>query len=223
MPNIPILDRRTLLRAGVALAALPLVASLTPSPAHAALTAEDQQDIDRVEAYLNNLTTMQARFQQYSKQGGVAHGRIYLRRPGRVRVEYDPPVPVLLVSDGTMVTYYDSELDQRNQVPLSSSPLWFLLRQNVQLARDVTITGVQRAPGALKLSMYQTEEPDAGTVTLVFRDSPLELMHWYLKDAEGQEIQVALFDAAFDVELSNNLFGTPVTDRQKRGGGGADR
>jgi outer membrane lipoprotein-sorting protein len=219
--NFPSLDRRRLLQGAAVLAAAPLLA-LLPRAAAAAktLTAQDQEDVQRVEDYLNGLTTMQARFQQFSEQGGLAHGRIYLRRPGRVRVEYEPPVPVLLVSDGTMVTYYDSELDQRNQVPLSSSPLWFLLRPNVRLNRDVTITDVQRAPGGLKMSMFQSDEPDAGTVTLVFRDPPLQLMHWYLKDAQGQEIQVALFDTAFDVEISNNLFATPRTHRQQEGGGG---
>jgi outer membrane lipoprotein-sorting protein len=219
-----IFDRRTVLRGAAALGAAPLLGALALRPAVAAaagktLTAEDRQDVQRVEDYLNGITTMQARFQQYSEQGGLAHGRIYLRRPGRVRVEYEPPVPVLLVSDGTMVTYYDSELDQLNQVPLSSSPLWFLLRQNVHLERDVTVTDIQRAPGGLKMSMFQTGEPDAGTVTLVFRDPPLQLMHWYLKDAQGQEIQVALFDTQFDLQLSNNLFGTPRTRKRTQGGG----
>lgn len=226
MLTIPTFDRRKLLRLAAAAAAMPLIGTLASGPARAAktaakqLTAQDRQDIKRVEDYLNGIKSMQARFQQYSKAGGLAHGRIYLRRPGRLRVEYDPPVPVLLVSDGTMVTYYDSELDQRNQVPLSSSPLWFLLRQNVHLERDVTVTDIQRAPGGLKMSMYQTDEPDAGTVTLVFRDPPLQLMHWYLMDSQGQEIQVALFETAYDVELANNLFGTPRTERQKKGGGG---
>lgn len=219
MRKFPELTRRNLLQGAAALAVAPLLATLASRHAVAALTAEDQKDVKRVESYLNGITTMQARFQQYSEQGGLAQGRIYLRRPGRMRVEYAPPVPVLLVSDGTMVTYLDTELDQRNQIPLSSSPLWFLLRQNVELARDVTITDVQRAPGGLKMSMYQTDEPDAGTVTLVFRDPPLELMHWYLKDAQGQEIQVALFETSFGQELSNNLFATPRTERQTQGGG----
>ena len=212
-------DRRSVLRGVAAAAAAPLFGALSLRPAVAALSAADRTDVQRVEDYLNGITTMQARFQQYSKEGGLAHGRIYLRRPGRVRVEYEPPVPVLLVSDGTMVTYYDSELDQINQIPLSSSPLWFLLRQNVHLERDVTVTDIQRAPGGLKMSMYQTEEPDAGTVTLVFRDPPLQLMHWYLEDAQGQEIQVALFDTAFDLQLANNLFATPRTRKRAQGGG----
>ena len=64
----------------------------------------------------------------------------------------------------------------------------------------------------------QTDDPDAGVVSLVFRDPPLELLHWYLKDQEGQEIQVALYDTEFGVALANNLFQTPRTRRQSEGG-----
>jgi outer membrane lipoprotein-sorting protein len=181
------IGRRRLLKGAAALAAVPLFTALP--------------------AFIGT------RFQQFSEQGGLSRGYIYLRRPGQLRVDYDPPVPVLIVSDGLMVTYFDEELDQRNQVPLSSSPLWFLLRPNVRLNRDVTVSKVERAPGALRITMFQTEEPDAGTVSLVFRDPPLELLHWYLKDAQGQEVQVALYDTEFGIELANALFATPRIEK----------
>ncbi|MBX6323048.1 MAG: outer membrane lipoprotein carrier protein LolA [Rhodospirillaceae bacterium] len=215
--------RRRLLAGAAALAAAPLLGLVpafgaeTPAPTGTQLSARDQQDIDRVEAYLNGIKTMKARFQQFSQQGGLTRGWIFLRRPGQVRVQYDPPTPVVLVSDGTMVNYYDSELDQLNQVPLSSSPLWFLLRPNVRLNRDVTVNRIERAPGALKITLTQTDEPDTGAVSLVFRDPPLELMHWYIRDQQGQEIQVALYDTQFDVPLENALFQTPRTRRQREG------
>ena len=159
------LSRRSLLKGAGALAAAPLLPALArhalaaDTPTATQLSAQDQTDIGRIEAYLNQLKTMKARFQQVSQKGGVSHGWMYLRRPGQVRVEYDPPVPVLLVSDGTMVTYYDSELDQLNQVPLSSSPLWFLLRPEVRLNRDVTVSRLERAPGAIRITIVQTDEP----------------------------------------------------------------
>src|SRR5690606_14235092 len=68
-----------------------------PRPAAAALTGTDHADIQRVERYFNDVDTLKARFRQIAEDGGIAQGTIYLRRPGRMRVEYDPPVPVLLV------------------------------------------------------------------------------------------------------------------------------
>ena len=82
----------------------------------------------RIEAYLTGVKSLKARFQQFSQNGGLIYGNIYLRRPGRLRIEYDPPVPVLIVADGTWASFYDTELDQLNQAPLGSTPAWFLLR-----------------------------------------------------------------------------------------------
>ena len=85
----------------------------------------------------------------------------------------------------------------------------------MRLNRGVTVKTIERAPGAMRITIVQTDEPDAGVVSLVFRDPPLELMQWYMKDQEGQEIQVALYDTEFGVPLENSLFATPRTRRMK--------
>lgn len=191
--------------------------ALAAAPAKA-LTAEDRADLGRVEEYLNGIRSMQARFQQFSPNAGLAFGNIYMRRPGRLRVEYEPPVPVLLVSDGSLVSVYDSELDELNQLPLGSSPLWFLLRDPIRFDEAVTVTSVDRRPGALRVIMYQSSEPDAGTVTLIFADSPLELKNWTIVDSAGNEVTVGLFQVSLGVDLPNKLFGQPTTRRSQRGG-----
>ena len=71
--------------------------------------------IERVEAYLNSVKTLSARFLQIDAAGTVTHGQLYLRRPGRLRFEYDPPSPLLLVADGVWLILHDKELDQVNQ------------------------------------------------------------------------------------------------------------
>lgn len=209
------------LAAAAASAAVPMLprprAALAAEPAKA-LTDEDRADLARVEDYLNGIRTMQARFQQFSPNAGLAFGTIYMRRPGRLRVEYEPPVPVLLVSDGLVVSYYDSELDKLDQIPLGSSPLWFLLRDPIRFDSTVTITSVDRRPGALRIIMYQTSAPDAGTVTLIFADQPLELKNWTIRDPAGNEVTVGLFNVSLGGDLANRLFATPRTRRSQAGG-----
>lgn len=173
------------------------------------MTDEAKADIARVEAYLNQITTLRARFQQYSEDGGVVFGDIYIRRPGKMRVEYEPPVPVVLVADGMLVTYYDSELDQLNQVPIGQTPAWFLLRKNISLTDGITITELDKRPGALRVTMHQTNEPQAGSVDLIFGDQPLELRQWKIVDGAGKEVRIGLFDVRLGGELPNDLFATP--------------
>jgi len=217
------LTRRRLL-GGLAL--LPAAAlALGPALAAAAdapmsLSDEDRKDLGRVAAYLDGIKSMSSRFQQVAQGGGLSFGKIYLRRPGLLRVEYEPPVPVLLVSDGTWVDYYDSELDQLTQIPLDQTPIWFLVQQTIAFSSKIAVTSIERSPGAIRLSLYQTANPDAGSASLTFADDPLALKQWIIRDSRGTEVSIALQDAVFGVDLPNDLFATPQTRKLKGGGSG---
>jgi outer membrane lipoprotein-sorting protein len=182
------------------------------------LTNEDRADLKRVATYLDGIHTMRARFQQVAAGGGLAQGKIYLRRPGLMRVEYEPPVPVLLVADGLWVNYYDSELDQLTQIPISQTPIWFLLQETIDFSPKITVTSIERSPGAVRISVYQTENPDAGSASLTFADEPLQLKQWSITDSQGTRIEIALQDAVFGGALANDLFATPRTKKQMNGG-----
>jgi outer membrane lipoprotein-sorting protein len=216
-------NRRSFLAATAGLAALPFAASLPLSGAAASvpsatnLTAQDLADIQRIEQYINGISTLRANFQQYSNTSGLSSGRIYLRRPGRIRVEYDPPVQALIVADGLVVTYYDGELDQVTQAPISSSPLWFLLRDEVSFSDGVSVSRIERAPGVLRISAFETDEADAGEVTLVFAEQPLQLKQWSIVDSQGVEVRVGLQGVNLGGALANALFATPTTKKIEEG------
>jgi outer membrane lipoprotein-sorting protein len=198
--------RRFLLLAPVlaALAAVPPAAAAAPRPL--TLSAEQQAELQKLAAYLNGIRTMTARFTQYSENGGLAEGQLYLERPGRMRFEYDPPSPILLVADGNFVIYFDKSLEQTSYLPIGSTPAWFLLRDNIRLGGDVSVIGYEHTPGAIRVTLVQTKEPDAGAVTLTFSDRPLELKQWSLVDAQGKRTTVALSDVKLGVPLDKKLF-----------------
>jgi outer membrane lipoprotein-sorting protein len=209
------LNRRALLSVGagvLGLAALPRFApqaAMAATPQEAQLTDADKADVARIEDYLNGMSSVKASFQQYTASEGLAFGRIFLRRPGRLRVEYDPPSEILLIADGTLLSYYDAELNHIEQVPLNLSPMWFLLRENVKLGGDVTITTFKRSADTVLIGLVQSDEPDAGSVLLELGDKPLELRQWTITDSAGSQVRVGLYNAEFGVPLDNSLFATP--------------
>jgi outer membrane lipoprotein-sorting protein len=217
------MHRRSLLRAGAGLVgtaalglALPRIASAQATQA-AQLTDADKADIGRVEDYLNSITSMKASFQQFTENEGLAFGRIFLRRPGRLRVEYDPPSEILLIADGILLSYYDAELNHIEQVPLKLSPLWFLLREDVQLGGDVTVTAFKKSANSILVGLVQSDEPEAGSVMLELGDKPLELRQWTITDSAGGQVRVGLYNAEFGVPLEGALFATPrKKDRDRR-------
>jgi outer membrane lipoprotein-sorting protein len=211
----PSLNRRGLLQAGAGLVgaaaiglAMPRVVRAQMAQA-AQLTDADKADIARVESYLNGIGTMKASFQQFTESEGLAFGRIYVRRPGRLRVEYDPPSEILLIADGTLLSYYDAELNHIEQVPLKLSPMWFLLRDDVELGGDVTVMSFKKAANSILIEMVQSDEPDAGSVSLELGDQPLELRQWTITDPAGTQVRVGLYNTEFGVPLQPALFATP--------------
>jgi len=171
-----------------------------------ALSPDDQGDITRIESYFDAITTMSARFYQVTSQGGIAEGRIYLSRPGKLRVEYNPPIPLQIIADGKRLIYFDSELNSANAIGLNETPAGVLLRSKLNLGSDVKISGFSRAKGVLRLTLFDGESPDAGTLALTFSDKPLVLHKWAVTDPQGTVTTVALLDARFGMELDPQLF-----------------
>ncbi len=181
------------------------VAWVAPAGA-AALSEADGRDVARVEAYLNTISSIKARFLQQSSAGHLAEGWLYLRRPNRIRLDYRPPAYLQIYAKGYWLVYIDTEMEEITHVPLKSTPAGFLVHERVRLAGDVTVVRVERAEGALRLHVVQSEEPEAGRVVLTLEDSPMRLRHWTVIDAQGVETRVSLLDPEFNVALDDKLF-----------------
>jgi outer membrane lipoprotein-sorting protein len=202
------LHRRTLLLSAAALAAPtlpPLTLGARAAPA-LALSARDQADIARIEAYLNGLKSLKAHFMQVAQDGGVSEGTAWLERPGHMRFQYDPPAPFLLIASHGVLTFHDSALQQTTNVGLGRTPLGILLAEHVELSGKVTVTGIQRLPGQIQLTLVRTDSPGDGSITLIFADPPLTLRQWTVLDAQRRETHVTLYNAQLGGTFDPALF-----------------
>jgi outer membrane lipoprotein-sorting protein len=182
-----------------------LVGCLLCPPAYAAPSTTET--LARVEAYLNSLTTIESEFVQIAPDGSIASGRFFLKRPGKMRWQYDPPVPVLMISNGTTLVYYDFELEQMSHIPLDETLAGFLAQERIRFTPDVIKVLEQTAQdGVIRIRLTQAKKPDEGELTLELSDAPLQLRNMIVKDASGQETNVSLNNARFGIPLENKLF-----------------
>lgn len=172
----------------------------------APLSLSDKEDIARVEAYLNTITTLKAQFLQINAEGNIAKGAVYLRRPGRARFEYEPPAQILVVADGTWLVFHDKELDETTRLPLYSTPVSVLLQENVSFSGDVTVVSVEKQANTLRINLIDADEPEEGGITLVFESNPLKLRKWLVTDAQGNTTSISLSDMERGVKIKPELF-----------------
>jgi outer membrane lipoprotein-sorting protein len=193
--------RRLLAGAALTLGGLPFGAALAATG-----DGDRAKAIDRVEAYLNGIETLSAEFLQVGPNGEIALGKMYLRRPGRLRFEYAPPSPLLLVADGLWLILHDKELGQVDRFPLSQTPLGVLVDEQVDLRDKVEVVEVEQGPGLLRLLMIDRKQPDEGWLSITFTQPPLLLRQWRVKDAQGGITSVSLTNIRLNRELDPELF-----------------
>ncbi|MGH7100577.1 MAG: LolA family protein [Stellaceae bacterium] len=192
----------------IALAAaltMPSAVAFSASPP-AMANPQEAADLQRIAAYLNSIHTMTARFAQVSSDGRTASGSLWLERPGRMRFEYDPPSPILLIADRFYVYYIDKDLAEVSQIGLKSTPAWFLLRDPIRFGNELAVTGFQSDPGFLRVTVEERAHPDLGSLTMTFSRAPLRLRQWTILDSQGRTTTVTLSQEQFGMALPADLF-----------------
>ncbi len=177
-----------------------------PQPAPYPLSPADQQLLSQVEDYLNGLGAISANFLQVAPDGSTRTGKTWLQRPGKIRFQYDPPDPQLLVAGFGLMVYHDPSLGQTTKIPLSATPLGILLAPKIQLTGAATVIDLQRNSREVAITLIRTGKAAQGSLTLVFGTDPLELRQWRVRDAQNRETIVSLYDITPGGPFPDSLF-----------------
>lgn len=150
--------------------------------------------------------TATGRFVQVDTQGGLTEGEFFLQRPGRMRFDYDDPVPILIAADGVTVAMRDEELETVDRVPLGSTPLGLLLDDNLDFESEADVIRVQRANGIVAITVVDPTDEADGELTLIFNAGSYDLLAWRVLDANGGITTVELKDVTTGISLNPRLF-----------------
>lgn len=190
----------------------PLAAALVMAlPAHAEIIP--LSDLSR---YLNGLTTAESDFTQVNADGTISTGRLYIKRPGRARFEYAPPDRSLVLAGGGQVAIFDAKSNQPpEQYPLRRTPLNLILAENVDLGRAEMVVGHGEVENTTRVIAQDPENPEYGTIELVFTADPVELRQWIITDDLGSQTTVILGEMIKGGDLPPSLFNITLETEQR--------
>jgi len=173
----------------------------------ASLSKYEKKEIKQIEKYLNTVNNISANFMQVSDMGAMRLGKIAIKRPGKMRVDYDSPDKDFIVADGFMVHMWDDEMQSQTSVPVGDGIASFILRDPINLTNgDVTITRFARYKMKIEVSIVSTKAPEEGELTLVFSEKPLTLRQWKVLDPQGRITGVTLHNVKENVKFKSNKF-----------------
>lgn len=173
-----------------------------------ALPAAAQQiSLNAISNYLNNLQTAKGAFTQVNDDGTISTGTIYIKRPGRIRFEYNPPDKQLVLASGGAVVIYDPKTNEPPETyPLARTPLSIILAKNVNLSRARMVVGYKSDGKSTTVKAQDPEHPEYGNIELVFTANPVELRQWVINDDGGNRTTVILGELDKKARMNNLLF-----------------
>jgi len=180
-----------------------LLAALACAPVPARAAALSLAEISR---YFSEQELVRGTFTQINADGSRATGTLSIRRPGRMRLEYDPPEEALVLASGGEVAIFDRKMGgAAERYPLRQTPLRYLLERNVNLAASGLVTRHASNGTITLINLEDPENRDLGSLELRFSHDPIQLTQWVLRNDQG-ETTVVLEDLQPQAELPNSLF-----------------
>ena len=174
--------------------------------AAAELSESQKQILKNIETYFNSLKTMKSRFVQRSGKGAEVEGTIYIQKPGKMRLIYDPPYEVDIYATGYYLIFHDRKLGQVTHLDIDATPATIILKENFSFdSSGLTVTDVRTLPGAVEISLFKTKEPAAGSITMRFSEKPVVLKQWTVADAQRVNTAVSLVNPEFGVKIDPSL------------------
>jgi len=169
----------------------------------------DKLPLGSISSYLNSLTTAKGEFTQINGDGTISTGTIYIKRPGRVRFEYNAPDTGLVIAGSNTVVIYDTKSNQPPETyPLARTPLSIILARNVNLGQAKMVTGHAYDGKATTVTAQDPENPQYGNIQMKFTGPTPELRQWIINDGNGSQTTVILGDLKKGGSLPNTLFDT---------------
>ena len=199
---------------GAAAPATPAVASGTrvaavgaPSLGASLQDADPATVVAAANAYFNGFQTLTGSFIQIGADGRRIGGRLTLAKPGRLRFEYDQPSPLEVIADGTSVAVRDRKLNTQDLYFISQTPLKFLLREKIDLARDLTVSEVTNDPGGVRIGLEDRSTIGGTSKIQLFFDAEMKtLSQWRITDPQGYLTTVQLSNLQKGKAVDGSLF-----------------
>jgi len=156
------------------------------------LLSLDNERIKKIEDYLNKLNNISSNFIQINSDGLKVKGKLFLSKPGKLRIEYEKKENPLIIADGKWLHYFDIELNEIQSVTIEKSPAWILLKKKVNLKKDFKIETLNKKNNKTFITLSNKDLENIKTIKLIFLNKPLTLKGWMIIDSNEIQTTVSL-------------------------------
>lgn len=177
---------------------------------------DKKQAIEAISNHFKSVPTMTGEFVQFGPNGEQTGGEFLIKRPGKIRFNYENPSPITVISNGRTLAVENKKLKTTNYYPLNKTPLSLLLSNNIDI-KDKSIRKVEAGQDVTTVVMGDKRIFGDSEITLLFDPQSQDLRQWTIKDAQGKETSVMIFNVKKNIKISNTKFAVNKSNIHNRG------
>lgn len=175
------------------------------APAIAKIKGGDAEAVKLISKHFSGVPSMTGEFIQFGPNGEQTGGKFYLKRPGKIRFDYDKPSPITVKADGRTVSINNKKLNTWDYFPLKKTPLRLLLADRIDV-NDKSIKSVKREADLTTVVLADKSIFGNSKITLMFDPKSYDLRQWTITDNQGKDTSVMIFNVKKNVRFSKRLF-----------------
>ncbi|MBO6917397.1 MAG: outer membrane lipoprotein carrier protein LolA [Rhizobiaceae bacterium] len=172
----------------------------------------------KIADHFASVKTMMGEFVQLSPDGNQVAGKFFISRPGKLRFNYEKPSAVRVISDGKNLAVGNQKLKTWSLYPLRTTPLKLLLSDKIDLSAK-TVKSVTEDENLTTIVMGNKSVFGKSTITMMFDPKTYELRQWTIKDAQGKDTTVMIFNIKTGVDFARSVFRVPYESARKNKNG----
>jgi outer membrane lipoprotein-sorting protein len=170
------------------------------------LTNDQAAAVQQISTFLNSYRNLQGDFTQVGPKGNVSKGVFFIAKPGKMRFEYAPPNPMIIVSDGSWVTIKNRAKNKFDEYPLSQTPLRLVVADKVNLLKETEIVNIEQNDGLTAVTFEDRKNTVPGQLVLVYDEKRQALQQWIIIDGKGRRTTVSLDNLDTGASADPKLF-----------------
>lgn len=176
------------------------------------------ESAQKIADHFASVKTMMGEFVQLSPDGNQVAGKFFISRPGKLRFNYEKPSAVRVISDGKNLAVGNQKLKTWSLYPLRTTPLKLLLSDKIDLSAK-TVKSVTETDTLTTIVMGNKSVFGKSTITMMFDPKTYELRQWTIKDAQGKDTTVMIFNIETGIDFARSVFRVPYESAKKNKNG----
>jgi len=172
-------------------------------------SAQGSGAAQRIADHFAGIPSMHGDFIQFDPNGRQSEGKFYIERPGKVRFDY-ANAPLRVIADGSTVAINNKKLNTWDTYPLSKTPMKLLLDRRIDLS-SANIRSVKEEPDLTTIVMGDRSVFGSSYITMMFDPESYDLKQWTIRDQQGKETTVMIYNVKTGGNIQDSAFKIPYT------------